>query len=183
MKTSLIAILALITLNGFSQVDLGEKVPAFKATDQNGNEWELRKNLKQEYLVIYFYPAAFTGGCTKQACSYRDRKDDLSQLGAAIVGVSGDKAETLGMFAEEHQLNFTLLSDESGSIAEIFGVPKGKGGTITREIKGKSFDLSRTTSIKRWTFILDKKGKLIYRDSEVNAQEDSNKVAELLKSL
>lgn len=183
IKSYFIALITLIAFNGFSQVELGDKVPGFKSTDQFGNEWELKKNLDQNYLVIYFYPVAFTGGCTKQACSYRDRKSDLSDIGAAIVGISGDNSETLKMFAEENHLNFTLLSDADGNISDIFGVPRSEGGTITREIKGNSFELSRQVTIKRWTFILDKKGKLIYRDSEVNAQEDSNKVTEFLNSL
>ena len=83
----------------------------------------------------------------------------------------------------EHQLNFTLLSDESGDIATVFGVPHGEGGSITREIKGKEFDLVHETTIQRWTVILDQKGTLIYKDTEVDAAEDGNKVAEFLTSL
>ena len=180
---SLMPAFILISTLSFAQVALGGKVPNFKAKDENGDAWELRKNLNQDYLVVYFYPAAFTGGCTKQACSYRDMASDLSSLGAAIVGVSGDKSSTLKMFATEHNLNFKLLSDEHGEIADLFGVPKSEGAMITREIAGKSFDFKRDVSIKRWTFILDKKGKLIYRDSEVNAAEDGGNVAEFLKSL
>ena len=100
-----------------------------------------------------------------------------------MVGVSGDNPETLGLFALEHSLNFTLLADESGEIARIFGVPQKEGGTIQREIKGKTLDLARGTTIQRWTFILDRKGTLIYKDSEVDAAEDSIKVVEFLSSL
>ena len=172
------------TLLVSAQVSLGEKVPNFTATDQDGSPWVLKKQVKSaEYLVIYFYPAAFTGGCTKQACSYRDQKGKLEKVKASVVGVSGDRPETLGLFALEHQLNFTLLSDETGEIATLFGVPQKEGGTIQREIKGKDLDLERGTTIKRWTFILDRKGTLIYKDSEVNAAEDSNKVVEFLSSI
>jgi len=168
----------------FSQVDLGDKVPNFNALDQDGSKWVLKKQLKTaDYLVIYFYPAAFTGGCTKQACSYRDQKGNLAKVGAQVVGVSGDKPETLGLFALEHQLNFTLLADESGEIATLFDVPQNDGGTINREIKGKALNLIRGTTIQRWTFILDKKGNLIYKDTEVSAAEDSNKVIDFLASL
>ncbi|MCK4750140.1 MAG: peroxiredoxin [Bacteroidales bacterium] len=168
----------------FSQVKLGEKVPNFSTLDQDGSDWVLKKNLKStDYLVVYFYPAAFTGGCTKQACTYRDQKGDLAAVGAQVVGVSGDTPETLELFALEHQLNFTLLADESGDIAALFGVPQNEGGTIQREIKGKTWDLARGTTIQRWTFILDRKGNLIYKDAEVNAVEDSGKVVEYLSSL
>ena len=185
MKNIVILLLLIATTHpSYSQVKLGEKVPNFTAIDQDGSKWVLKKQLKAtEYLVIYFYPAAFTGGCTKQACSYRDLKGELAKVGAQVVGVSGDKPETLGLFALEHNLNFTLLSDESGEIATLFDVPQNEGGTINREINGKTLDLARGTTIQRWTFILDQKGILIYKDSDVNAAEDSNKVEEFLASL
>jgi len=168
----------------FSQVDLGEKVPNFKALDQDGEKWVLKSNLKKsDYLVIYFYPAAFTGGCTAQACSYRDQKGELEKVGASVAGVSGDSPETLKLFALEHSLNFTMLADESGALAAIFDVPHGDGGTIQREIKGTSLDLTRGTTIQRWTFILDQDGLLIYKDTEVDAAGDSGKVLEFLSSL
>ena len=168
----------------FSQVDLGEKVPNFKALDQDGEKWVLKSNLKKsDYLVIYFYPAAFTGGCTAQACSYRDQKGDLEKVGASVAGVSGDSPETLKLFALEHSLNFTMLADESGALAAIFDVPHGDGGTIQREIKGASLDLTRGTTIQRWTFILDQDGELIYKDTEVDAAGDSDKVLEFVGSL
>ena len=182
--SSIALILMTLSALAFSQTSLGEKIPNFTALDQDGDKWVLKKQIKSaEYLVVYFYPAAFTGGCTKQACSYRDQKGELESVEAQIVGVSGDKPETLGLFALEHQLNFTLLADENGEIANLFGVPQNDGGSITREIKGQSLDLERGTTIQRWTFILDKKGTLIYRDMEVNAAEDSNKVKEFLSSL
>jgi len=166
------------------QAVLGEKVPNFSAIDQDGNKWVLRPNLKKsEYLVIYFYPAAFTGGCTAEACSYRDQKGELAKVGANVVGVSGDTPETQKLFAEEHGLNFTILSDASGQLADLFGVPHKEGGTFSREIQGKSREVTLGTTIQRWTFILDHDGKLIYKDTEVNAAQDSGKVLEFLSSL
>lgn len=183
----MISLLALWMMFGFAllaQVELGEKVPGFSAIDQDGSKWVLKKQLKSaDYLVLYFYPAAFTGGCTKQACAYRDQKGELGAVGAQVVGISGDKPETLELFALENGLNFTLLSDEKGEIATLFDVPVNEGGTINREIKGESLDLERGSTIQRWTFILDKKGTLIYRDTEVNAEQDSHKVLEFLSSL
>lgn len=167
-----------------AQAVLGEKVPNFTTLDQNGEKWVLKKEIKNaQYLVVYFYPAAFTGGCTAQACSYRDQKGELESLNAQVVGVSGDNPETLELFALEHALNFPMLADQSGAMATIFDVPHGEGGTINREIKGESLDLERGTTIQRWTFILDQKGTLIYKDTEVDAANDSGKVMEFLSSL
>jgi peroxiredoxin Q/BCP len=183
----MISLPALWIVLGFvlnAQVELGEKVPNFTAIDQDGSNWVLKKQIKSaDYLVLYFYPVAFTGGCTKQACAYRDQKGELGAVGAQVVGISGDKPETLELFALENGLNFTLLSDETGEIATLFDVPYGEGGTINREIEGESKDLERGVTIQRWTFILDKKGTLIYRDTEVDAEHDSNKVLEFLSSL
>ena len=166
------------------QAVLGEKVSNFSTLDENGEKWTLKSNLKKsEYLVIYFYPAAFTGGCTAQACSYRDQKGDLEKAGASVVGVSGDTPETLKLFALEHSLNFNMLADESGEMAAIFNVPHGEGGTINREIEGASVNLTRGTTIQRWTFILDQDATLIYKDTEVDAAGDSGKVLEFLSSL
>ena len=96
--TSLIMLGIAAQSNG--QAVLGEKVSNFTTLDQDGEKWALKSNLKQsDFLVIYFYPAAFTGGCTAQACSYRDQKGDLEKVGASVVGVSGDTPETLKLFA------------------------------------------------------------------------------------
>jgi peroxiredoxin Q/BCP len=150
-----------------AQVNLGEKVPNFTATNQDGKKWSLRNQLKEsEYMVIYFYPAAFTAGCTQQACTYRDHKSELDTVRASVVGISADSPETLGQFALEHQLNFTLLSDEKGEIANLFGVPRNEGGIF-----------------QRWTFVLDRKGTMIYRDTNVKAAWDSSKVLVFLSSL
>ncbi len=182
--TLLLFLMLSVVLSTRAQVVLGEKVPNFAATDQNGSRWILKKEMKPaEYMVIYFYPAAFTGGCTKQACSYRDHQAELARVNAKVVGVSGDRPETLELFALEHQLNFTLLSDETGEIAGLFGVPQKEGTTIQREIKGVTKDLTRGTTIERWTFIIDRKGTLIYKEAEVNAGEDGSKVTEFLSSL
>jgi peroxiredoxin Q/BCP len=181
---TLIFVFAAFTSLVTAQVDLGDKVPNFDAINQDGEKWVMKHALKSsEYLVIYFYPAAFTGGCTAQACTYRDQKGELEKVNANVVGVSGDSPKTLELFALEHSLNFTLLADESGEIAELFGVPMKDGGTITREIKGTELELTRASTIQRWTFILDKKGNLIYKDSEVKASEDTGKVIEFLSSI
>jgi len=173
-----------LMVNASSQVVLGEKVPNFSAVDQDGNKWSLKPNLKKSnYLVIYFYPAAFTGGCTAQACSYRDQKGNLAKVGANVVGVSGDSPETQKLFATEHALNFTMLSDEAGKLADLFEVPHGEGRTIQHEINDKEVNLTRDITIQRWTFILDRDGTLIYKDTEVNAASDSSKVLEFLSSL
>lgn len=175
----------LITISSFAQntteLNLEDKVPTFSGLDDQGNEWN-SSNVKSDFLVVYFYPAAMTGGCTAQACAYRDDKITFDEMGVTIIGVSGDEVANLKHFKESSQLNFPLLSDTNGNIAKTFGVPTKDGGSITREFNGESFVLTRGITASRWTFVLDKDRKIIYKNAEVNAAEDSKMVQELIKN-
>jgi len=168
-------------LFAFPPVEKGDKVPDFSGPDENGKTWRL-SDQRAEYLVVYFYPAAFTGGCTTQACSYRDHEADYSKLNASIIGVSGDEFENLGKFKKHHNLNFTLLSDIDGRIAEIFGVPTLDGNSIEKEVDGQTLRLVRGVTTSRWTFVIDSNGKLIYKDNEVSAATDPETVLKFIST-
>jgi thioredoxin-dependent peroxiredoxin len=106
----------------------------------------------------------------------------LKELDAVVVGISGDDIKNLQLFREANQLNFTLLSDPDGNIAERFGVPVNKEmKTIEREVEGVKHLLSRQVTTSRWTFVIDKKGTLIYKSTQVNAAEDSKAVINVLE--
>ena len=149
--------------------------------DEFGKLWKSTDVVGKAYLVVYFYPAAMTGGCTKQACAFRDDKQALLDAGAQVVGISGDKVKNLKYFQQVHNLNFTLLSDADGSIAKKFGVPTRKGGSIKRTIDGKEVTLIRDITASRWTFIIDKAGKIVFKETKVNAANDSKAVLDFLK--
>lgn len=186
IQVATIFILALMVSQVKAQnagLNVGDKVASFEATADNGKTWKSKKVIGKRNLVVYFYPAAMTGGCTKQACAYRDAMDDLSSADAEVVGISGDEVKNLELFKQAHNLNFTLLSDQDGSIARMFGVLVTEGKrTIEREVEGKLFTLARELTTSRWTFIVDKQGKVIYKSTDVNAEEDSKAVLEVLKS-
>lgn len=182
MKKSFFFIpILLITLDiyAFSPLEKGDKVPNFSAIDENGDTWEL-SDQRADYLVLYFYPAAFTGGCTKQACSYRDHDPAFKLLNAKVIGVSGDEQENLQKFKAFHNLNFTLLSDADGKIAELFGVPTREGSTIEKEVDGQILQLTKGVTISRWTFVVDRNGKLVYKDDDVEAATDPEAVLKAL---
>lgn len=162
---------------------VGDKAPAFQAPTADGDIWKSSDVVGDKYLVVYFYPAAMTGGCTKQACAFRDDRTRLDAMGAQVVGVSGDSVEGLKVFKRTHNLNFPLLSDADGSLARAFGVPVGDGGKISREIGGERVELERGVTTSRWTFIIDKDGKIVYRDTEVDAEGDSQAVISALQKL
>lgn len=170
-------------MSSFTQeLKVGDKAPEFKTLADDGSTWKVKDHLGKMFIVVYFYPAAMTGGCTKQACAYRDFKTEIDNANAVVVGVSGDNVEGLKLFKKAHNLNFTLLSDESGEIATKFGVPLRDGGTISREFEGQTFDLVRENTPARWTFIIDKKGNIAYKNTEVNASNDTKEILLFLKN-
>jgi peroxiredoxin Q/BCP len=164
-----------------TQLNLNDKVDIFNGLDDNGVNWS-SETVKTDFLVVYFYPAAMTGGCTKQACAYRDDKVNFDKLGVTVIGVSGDEVKNLKHFKDSYQLNFKLISDTNGEISKKFKVPTTDGGSINREIEGENYLLVRGITTPRWTFVLDKDRKIIYKNAEVNATEDSKKVKELINS-
>ena len=82
-----------------------------------------------------------------------------------------------------NNLNFPLLSDVNGVIASRFGVPSRAGGSISKDVDGKKTEFSRASSMSRWTFIIDKEGKVLYKNTKVKATADSETVLEVLKGL
>ena len=185
MKTQLftfaIYIMASLSLSAQQGISIGDKVPLFKATADDGSVWNISNFIGKDYIVVYFYPGAMTGGCTKQACSYRDHRNDLESADAIVVGISGDKVENLKLFRQVENLNFPLVSDEKGEIAGKFGVPVSEGTTIKRVVEGSEHELVRGVTAKRWTFIVGKDSRIIYKNESVNAEKDTEEVLNFLK--
>lgn len=157
-------------------LNIGDPAPEFEALSANGELWHSSDHTDGKFLVVYFYPAAMTGGCTAQACSFRDNRTQLTELGAEVVGISGDSVENLVVFKRVNNLNFPLLSDPEGTIARSFGVPTRAGASITREVDGEDIELSRDITFSRWTFIINPEGTIVYKDTEVDAAGDSEAV-------
>ncbi len=175
-----ILLLTSFPIYGQKTLSVGDNVPIFKAVSDDGSTWDISKFIGKDYIVIYFFPGAMTGGCTKQACSYRDHQYDLASAKAIVVGISGDEIESLKLFKQAENLNFPLLSDKKGTIAGSFGVPVGEGASIKRTVGGIEHELVRDITLKRWTFIVGKDGKIIYKNDAVNAEKDSEEVLNFL---
>lgn len=157
-------------------IGVGDPAPQFEAIDDNGMKWKSEDHVGQKILVVYFYPADLTGGCTKQACGFRDDSAELEKAGITVVGVSGDSPENHQLFRKIHSLNFTLLADQDGQVARAFGVPVREGATIMRTIDGVEKSLTRGVTASRWTYVIGLDGRILYKNTSVDAAADSKSV-------
>jgi thioredoxin-dependent peroxiredoxin len=162
----------------------GDKAPSFEAVDENGKPWKSSDHVGKKIVVLYFYPADFTGGCTAQACGFRDNMSSLKSKDVEVVGVSGDSAKTHQMFKAHEKLNFTLLADEKGALAKQFGVPVGKGGSSpTIDETGAKGTAPRGATIQRYTAVIDKGGNIAALYAVGNAGGDAKKIAGIVSKL
>jgi thioredoxin-dependent peroxiredoxin len=162
---------------------VGDPAPEFEGLADNGQPWRSREERGDKLLVVYFYPAAMTGGCTTQACLFRDSRTKLLDMGAEVVGVSGDRLANLRAFKGSNRLNFPLLSDTAGVIAHAFGVPTREGGTITREVDGQQLTLTRDVTAARWTFVIGRDGRIVFKATDVDPEGDSAAVLAAIEKL
>jgi len=143
----------------------GDKAPAFKGVDQDGNVISL-SDFKGQKVVLYFYPKDNTPGCTAQACNLRDNYDDLTGLGYQVIGVSGDSVKSHKKFEEKFDLPFPLIADEDKVILEAYGVYGPK------KFMGRSF-----LGIHRTTFLIDEKGVI---KAIINKPDTKNQTQQVL---
>jgi peroxiredoxin Q/BCP len=110
----------------------GDPAPTVVGKDQDGKSWNLADHVGKHVVLLYFYPKDDTPGCTKQACGLRDRMGDLKKDKVEVVGVSFDSSESHQKFIAKHHLNFPLLADTDGKIADAFGVRREPGRNMAR---------------------------------------------------
>ncbi|EFL02279.1 peroxiredoxin Q/BCP [Streptomyces sp. TverLS-915] len=126
----------------------GDPAPDFTLPDADGKEISLSAHRGRK-VIVYFYPAALTPGCTKQACDFTDNLDLLAGEGYDVIGVSPDKPEKLARFREKEDLRVTLVSDPSKAVMEEYGAFGEK------KLYGKT-----VTGVIRSTIVVDEEGKV-----------------------
>lgn len=143
-------------------IEEGAEAPAFTLEADDGSTISL-SDLKGSPVVVYFYPKDDTPGCTKEACAFRDRSDDLKKLGARVFGVSPDAVESHVKFRDKYELNFPLLADPDHKTAEDYGAWREKN------MYGK-----KTMGIQRSTFLIDPAGKIakVWKRVQVDGHDD-----------
>lgn len=148
-------------------LEIGTKAPDFSLPDQNGTVHTLSQYRGQK-VILYFYPKDMTGGCTSQACSFRDLYPQFREKGAVVLGVSKDTVESHKRFEEKHGLPFTLLSDTELTVITAYDVLKlDKDGKPTK-------------SLIRSTYLIDEEGVIIKAFGGVKAKENAAQMLEEL---
>jgi len=139
-------------------LEKGTKAPEFDLPDQDGRRHTLASLLADGPMILYFYPADFTPGCTKEACSFRDLHQELMRAKLRVVGVSPQDVDSHRRFAERHHLNFPLLADPDKTVVKAYGVdgPLGFG-------------------VRRGTYLIGRDGRIrdsVLADVRIGAHED-----------
>jgi peroxiredoxin Q/BCP len=147
----------------------GDQVADFELPDQNGRSRSLTGLLADGPVVLFFYPAAMTPGCTKEACHFRDLASQFAAVGAHRVGISTDAVAKQAKFAEMQNFDYPLLSDADGVVAAQFGVKRGL--------------LGKVMPVKRTTFVIDTDRTVLdVIASELSMDSHADKALELLRS-
>lgn len=147
----------------------GDRAPDFELPDQTGTSRSLSSLLTGGPVVLFFYPAAMTPGCTKEACHFRDLAGEFADLGAIRVGISTDAVDKQAKFSDSQRFDYPLLSDEDGKVAQAFGVKRGL--------------LGKFMPVKRTTFVIDTDRTVLdVIASEVNMDTHADKALEVLRA-
>jgi peroxiredoxin Q/BCP len=147
----------------------GNTVADFELPDQTGAPRKLSDLLSNGPVVLFFYPAAMTPGCTKEACHFRDLAGEFAAVGANRVGISVDPVTKQAKFAETQHFDYPLLSDTDGTVARQFGVKRGL--------------LGKLIPVKRTTFVIDTDRKVLdVISSELSMDTHADKALQTLRA-
>ncbi|BBC65567.1 putative peroxiredoxin [Mycobacterium marinum] len=148
---------------------IGDTVADFELPDQTGKQRKLSALLSDGPVVLFFYPAAMTPGCTKEACHFRDLAAEFTAVGASRVGISADSVQKQAKFADMQHFDYPLLSDAEGTVAGQFGVKRGL--------------LGKLMPVKRTTFVIDTDRKVLnVISSEFSMDTHADKALETLRA-
>jgi peroxiredoxin Q/BCP len=146
----------------------GDHVDDFELPDETGTPRKLSEFLARGPVVLFFYPAALTYGCTKESCHFRDLKAQFDALGGQRIGISADTVEKQKRFSDKHDFDYPLLADTERVVAEQFGVKRTGKLSIT--------------PVKRSTFVIDADGTVLdVINSEVSMNQHADKALEALR--
>jgi peroxiredoxin Q/BCP len=144
----------------------GDTAPLVEGKDQDGKTWKLADDAGKKVVLLYFYPKDETPGCTKEACSFRDSLSELKADNVEVIGVSFDTGESHQKFITKYNLNFPLIADTDGKIADAYGV-RAAGKNMARRV----------------SFLIGKDGKIVHVTDSGNAETHVTEMKAAVKKL
>jgi len=165
-------------------IRVGDEPPRIELKDDQGNLWKSSQHFGKKYVVLYFYMGDFMKNCTQEAIAYRNDYAAIVAQDAEVVGISGDAPANHRMFKEKYQLRQTLLSDAKGEVGKAFGSAWSGGGEwAVKDDAGKEVSLKRGVTESRWTWIIGKDGRVLYKNTNADPEQDSKQVLKFLTEL
>ncbi len=147
---------------------IGDLCPHFELIDQHGKSFNSSDWIGKKKLVIFFYPKDETPGCTKEACTFRDRHEEFLEFDCQVIGISSDSVNSHKQFATKHNFNFVLLADTDKKIRKLFGVPGNLFGLLPGRV----------------TYIIDLNGKIRgIHNSQLNPVSHIEEALDLIKQM
>jgi thioredoxin-dependent peroxiredoxin len=145
---------------------VGDKAPLVEGKDQAGQPWKLSDDVGKKVVLLYFYPKDDTPGCTKEACGFRDSIDSLKAQNVEVIGVSFDSGDSHQKFITKYSLNFPLIADTDGKIADAYGV----------RINNRKMD-------NRVSFLIGLDGKIVHVTNSPDAEKHLTEMKEAAAKL
>lgn len=155
----LLTSLSVFSVQAATMPKVGDNAPLVEGKDQDGKDWKLADDVGKKVVLLYFYPKDDTPGCTREACGFRDSIDALKGDNVEVIGVSFDSGESHLRFIGKYKLNFPLIADTDGKIADTYGV----------RMAGRSMD-------NRVSFLIGLDGKIVHVTNSPNAETHLNEM-------
>ncbi|MGC4071567.1 MAG: peroxiredoxin [Nibricoccus sp.] len=161
-----VSFLSFFSFSRGEPLNVGDAAPVLSATTETGATLALGEVYPKGFTLVYFYPKADTPGCTAQGCSLRDSYEELGKHGVTVIGVSVDGVEAQKAFKEKYHLPFTLIADTDKKVMTAFGQDPAARPVASRQ-----------------AFLINKEGKIVWRDLKASTKQQADDVLAALKQL
>lgn len=166
-----------------TNLQVGDVCPDISAKTDQGQTVSIADYAGSHKVVVFFYPADMTHVCTAQAREFQNKLKDFQAADTVVIGISGDTISNHQAFRKKNQLTYTLIADPNGKVSKAFGVPVREGGQIVRRINGTPTAFKRGVTAGRWTFVVGLDGRILHKDTDVDARGNSASILKVVRQL